>query len=197
LNSVRSPDDVLRDAFVECPLAHPTWLLRREAIPTGGYREESWPEDYDLFLRFAQAGATLGVVPRRLLAWRQGPGRLSRSDPRYGDAAFTACKAAFLAEGFLAGGPEFVLWGYGGTGRALSHALRKHGRRPSHVIELHPGRLGNRIHGAPVVAPDRLREVAGTRPIVVSVSGAGPRAEIRTALAAMGFRERRDFVVAA
>jgi len=197
LNSLRTPADVLRDAFVECPLAHPTWLLRREAIPAGGYREEPWPEDYDLFLRLAQVGATLGVVPRRLLAWRQSPGRLSRSDPRYGTEAFTACKAAFLAAGFLAEAPEYVLWGYGGTGRALSNALRSHGRRPSHVIELHPGRLGNRIHGAPVVAPDRLREVAGARPIVVSVSGAAPRAEIRTALAGMGFRERRDFVVAA
>lgn len=197
LNSLHTPDDVLRDAFVECPLAHPTWLFRREAIPAGGYRDEPWAEDYDLFLRLAQAGATLGVVPRRLLAWRQSPDRLSRTDPRYRAEAFIACKAAFLAKGFLAAAPEFVLWGYGGTGRALSHALRGHGRRPSHVIELSPGRIGNRIHGAPVVAPDRLREVVAGRPIVVSVAGAAPRAQIRTALAGMGFRERRDFVVAA
>jgi hypothetical protein len=197
LNSVRSPQDVVRDAFVECPLAHPTWLLHREAIPPGGYREEAWAEDYDLFLRLVQTGATLGVVPRRLHGWRQGPGRLTGRDPRYGDAAFTACKAAFLTRGPLADARQYVLWGYGATGRTLCRALRAHGREPSHVIELHPGRLGNRIHGAPVVAPERLREVAAGRPIVVSVAGSTARTEIRAALVELGFREPRDFVVAA
>lgn len=197
LNSLRSPDDVLRDAFVECPLAHPTWLLRSDAIPAEGYRDENWPEDYDLFLRLVQAGAVLGVVPQRLLSWRQGPGRLSRADSRYGAEAFTECKAEFLAAGPLAHSREFVLWGYGGTGRALCRALRARDRRPSYVVELHPGRLGNRIHGAPVVPPDRLCEIVNGRPIVVSVAGARPRAEIRSDLSRMGFRERLDFIVAA
>ena len=60
---------------------------------------------------------------------------------------------------------------------------------------LHPGRLGQRIHGAPVIDPEAL---AGRRErIVVSVAGAGARREIRHALAAMQFVERRDFVCAA
>ena len=197
LNSQLSPDDVRRDAFVECPLAHPTWLLRRAAIPAGGYRDAGWPEDYDLFLRMALSGAPLGVVPRRLLGWRRRAASLSCADARYGDDAFRACKAAFLARGPLAAAREYVLWGYGGTGRALCRALRAHDRRPSHVVELHPGRLGNRIHGAPVVAPERLPEIAPRHPIVVSVAGAGPRRQIRAALDGMGFRESRDFVVAA
>ncbi|MDH3684584.1 MAG: glycosyltransferase family 2 protein [Myxococcales bacterium] len=197
LNSLLSPEDVLRDAFVECPVAHPTWLLRREAIPACGYRDRDWPEDYDLFLRLLQAGGTWGVVPRRLLSWRQGATRLSRVDPRYRTEAFTACRAAFLATGPLARSAEFVLWGYGGTGRALCRALRTLGRRPSHIVEMHPRRLGNRIQGALVVAPARLPEIAGGRPIVVSVAGPSPREEIRRELERLGFRERRDFFVAA
>jgi hypothetical protein len=63
-------------------------------------------------------------------------------------------------------------------------------------VELHPGRLGQRIHGAPVVAPAALAGLAG-RPIVVSVAGAGPRAEIRRALAGLDRREGVDFVCAA
>jgi len=196
LNAIATPDDVEREAFVECPLAHPTLAIRREVLARAGYRDAGWPEDYDLVLRLLAAGERLGVVPRRLQLWRDGPGRLSRTSPAYAPEAFVACKAAFLAEGFLAARPDFVLWGYGGTGRALRRALAAHGKAPSHVIELHPGRLGQRIHGAPVVGVDALAGLRG-RPIVVSVAGAGPRGEIRGVLGAGGFEEGRDFVCAA
>jgi glycosyltransferase involved in cell wall biosynthesis len=199
LNSLASAADVVRDAFVECPLAHPTLVLRRGALAAlGGYRERGWPEDYDLVLRILASGGALGVVPEKLLAWRDGPARLSRNSPAYAQAAFTACKAEFLARGFLAAQPHYSLWGYGGTGRALAKALAAHGKRLGRVVELHPRRLGQRIHGAPVVPPAALGEPAARDwPLVVSVSGAGPRAEIRGALAALGWRDGRDFLCAA
>ena len=196
LRSLRSEADVARDLYVECPLAHPTWLVRREAFASLPYRDRGWPEDYDWLLRAARHGLRLGIVPRRLLAWRTGHARLSRRDPSYALERFTACKAHHLARGFLTGCERYVLWGYGHTGRALRRALAAEGREPSHVVELHPGRLGNRILGAPVVPPAALRDLP-RRPIVVSVAGPGPRAEIRANLAALGFRERQDYVCAA
>ena len=107
-----------------------------------------------------------------------------------------AIKAAFLAAHFLAGTETYILWGFGDTGRSLHRELLRHGKRPSHVVEVHPGRLGNVIHGAPVVAYDRLPRLP-RRPVVVSVAGEEPRRQIREALAAMGFRELQDFVCAA
>jgi glycosyltransferase involved in cell wall biosynthesis len=196
LNRVAGPDDVERDALIECPLAHPGLTIRRDVLRDYRYRDVPWAEDYDLVLRLLAGGRRLGVVPRRLLLWRHGGRRLSRNDPRYALPRFVECKAAFLAQGFLAESSRYVLWGYGDTGRALRRALARHERHPAHIVELHPGRLGQTIHGAPVVAPDALRRLP-RRPLVVSVSGAEPRAEIRAALAAMGFRELRDFVVAA
>lgn len=196
LLSMRSERDVRRDAFVECPLAHPTWLLRRELLDRLGYRDCGFPEDYDLLLRILATGSELGVVPRRLLGWRDGPSRLSRRHPAYSDTAFTACKAEHLAARFLAETREYVLWGYGSTGRSLRRALARHDRTPSLIIELHPGRLGQQIHGAPVVSPDALPTLHG-RKLIASVAGAGPRRQIRDALAHAGFEELRDFVCAA
>jgi glycosyltransferase involved in cell wall biosynthesis len=196
LHSIRSERDVRRDAFVECPLAHPTWLLRRELLDRLGYRDCGFPEDYDLLLRILATGSELGVVPRRLLGWRDGPSRLSRRHPASSDAAFTACKAEHLAARFLAETREYVLWGYGSTGRSLRRALARHDRTPSLIIELHPGRLGQQIHGAPVVSPDALPTLHG-RKLIASVAGAGPRRQIRDALAHAGFEELRDFVCAA
>jgi glycosyltransferase involved in cell wall biosynthesis len=196
LNGIDSPERVEADAFVECPVAHPTLFVRREVLARFRFRDCGWPEDYDLVLRLLAAGNRIGVVPRRLLGWRDGAKRLSRRSPVYALERFTACKAHFLAEGFLAKAPHFVLWGYGGTGRALARALARHGKRPSHVIEVHPRRLGQRIHGAPVLPPDALPTLRGI-PLLVSVAGAPARSEIRDALAAMGFREGTDFVCAA
>jgi hypothetical protein len=196
LNAIDSPEAVRREAFVECPVAHPTLLFRKRTLASHGYREVGWPEDYDLVLRLLAAGLEVGVVPRRLHLWREGETRLSRTHPAYGAPRFTACKAAFLAAGLLAHHERYVLWGYGATGRALRRALLAHGREPSHVVELHPGRLGQRIHGAPVIPP---QELAGMprRPVVVSVAGQGPRGEIRACLTRLGFREGTDFVCAA
>jgi len=196
LRSLRSAEDVARDAFVECPLAHPTWLVRREIFEKLPYRDRGWPEDYDWLLRAHTTGLRLGVVPRRLLAWRTGHARLSRNDPAYGIDRFTACKAHHLARSFLAGTDGYVLWGYGHTGRALRKALAEEGRHPTHIVELHPGRLGNRIHGARVIPPEALRGLEA-RPIVVSVAGETARTEIRAALAALDRRETVDYVCAA
>jgi glycosyltransferase involved in cell wall biosynthesis len=196
LNSVDSPVRVRAEAFVESPIAHPTLLVRRAVLAEAVYRDRGWPEDYDLVLRLLAGGHEIGVVPRRLLGWRDGPARLTRTHPAYRLDRITACKASFLADGFLAGGERYLLWGYGGTGRALARALRGHGKHPSHVIEVHAGRLGNVIHGAPVVPPQALADLPRL-PLVASVAGEAARSEIRAFLATLGWIETRDFVCAA
>lgn len=196
LNAVDSAGRVATEAFVECPVVHPTLLIRREVLARFGYRERGWPEDYDLVLRLLAAGERISVVPRRLLAWRDSTTRLTRTAPPYARERLVALKAAMLADGLLAGRSTYVLWGYGGTGRVLRRALAALGKRPSHVVELHPGRLGNRIHGAPVVPPAALAGLRNER-VVASVAGLEARTRIRAVLVDLGFEELKDFVCAA
>jgi glycosyltransferase involved in cell wall biosynthesis len=196
LNSMQSPEILRRNRFIECPVAHPTLTIRRTALEAHPYRDCGWPEDYDLVLRLLRAGPSIGIVPRRLVGWRDHPVRLSRTHPAYELERFTACRAWHLSRDFLAGAGEYVLWGHGRTGRALRRALAALGHHPVSIVEVHPRRLGNRIHGAEVIPPDALVE-RPRRPIVTSVAGAGPRAVIRTALERMGFTEDVDFVCAA
>jgi len=196
LASVGTAADVTREAYVECPIAHPTLVLRREAFLRFRYRDAPWPEDYDLVLRLLSAGEKLGMVPERLLHWRDGTGRLSRSSTRYSIPAFTQCKAAFLASGFLAQTERYLLWGFGDTGKSLAAALAEQGKHPAAIIELHPGRIGQLIRGVRVVSPDALPRLPRL-PLLVSVAGITPRSEIRAALAKMGFFETRDYVCCA
>lgn len=196
VNGIASAADVRAEALVECPVVHPTLTFRRPALVALGYRDVGWPEDYDLVLRALARGFEIGIVPRRLHAWRDRPERLSRTGAAYALSRFTAIKAAFLAEGFLAASDRYVLWGYGATGRALRRALAAREKHPTHVIEVHPRRIGNTIHGAAVIAPEALPALAPAA-IVVSVARHEPRRLIRAALATMGFRELHDFVCAA
>lgn len=195
LNSLRSPEDVSRDAFVECPVAHPSLMLRRE-MATLCYRDHGWAEDYDLVLRALASGLRIGIVARRLLSWRDRHDSLCRTSGVYSVGRFTACKAHYLAHGFLAAADHYVLWGYGDTGRALRRALAAHGKRPSHIVEVKASRIGQRIHGAPVIPVQGLAALRGQR-VIVSVARSGPRQEIRAALATMGFVEGVDFLCAA
>jgi glycosyltransferase involved in cell wall biosynthesis len=196
LNAIDGPAAVRREAFVECPLAHPTLMFRRDLLARFGYCDRGWPEDYDLLLRLLGAGCRVGVVARRLLGWRDSPARLTRTGSAYRLERLTACKAWYLAERLLSSGERYLLWGYGSAGRSLRRALMAHGKRPAYVIDIHPGRIGHRIGDAPVVHPDVLMRLPRL-PLVASVAGAGPRREIRDFLAARGFLEGRDFVCAA
>ena len=76
LNSMITWETVAANIFVECPLAHPTFMFRRSALATvGGYRNRDWPEDYDLLLRLWRTGhrfVSLPRVPPRL-GQRTGP----------------------------------------------------------------------------------------------------------------------------
>ncbi len=192
LDSMRTEADVRANAFVECPVAHPSLFVRAATLRAFGYRDRGWPEDYDLVLRMLAGGARIGVVPRALLRWRDRPGRLSRTHPAYALERFVECKAEFLAQGPLAGGDRYVLWGYGDTGKALRRALARHAKTPAVIVELHPGRLGQRMDGVAVVPPAGLRDWHGL-PLLASVAGAEARGQIRAALAAMGWVEGRDF----
>ncbi len=196
LNSLRSPDDVARSAFIECPLAHPNWLLRRDLFDTHRYDDRGWPEDYDLLLRLLGDGHRLGVVRERLLHWRDHPGRLSRTAPAYALDAFTRCKAHYLARGPLEGRNEYILWGYGDTAKSLARALGEERKRPSAIVEVHPGRIGQKILGARVIGIAELPKRPAL-PMVVSVAGEQARGLIREALCGTQWKEGESFWFAA
>ena len=192
LRAIRDEHDVLRERFVESPLLHPTWMLRTDTLRRAGYRDGAWAEDYDALLRMLGTGARLSVVPRTLHAWRRSERSATNTDPRYSEDARAALKAARLCDGPLAASEHYVLWGHGSTGRRLRRALLAHGRRPVAVVELDPRKIGQRIDGAPVVAPEGLAPHRSA-PILVSVAHAGPRAAARRRLAELGLVELRDF----
>ncbi len=193
LNGLTTPALVRRDLFVEAPLVHPAAAIRRRALDAaGGWRDGPFPEDYDLWLRLAEAGGALSNVPETLLAWRESPGRLTRTDPRYALARHVALKCAYLARGFLAGRREVALWGAGETGRAFAGALLAEGIAVARFVEVDRKKIGRTVRGAPVISYEDVATVRGL-PLLVAVGAPGARALIRAELVRQGFAEPADF----
>jgi hypothetical protein len=193
LNGLVTPALVARDLFVEAPLVHPAATIRRAALDeTGGWRAGNFPEDYDLWLRLAEAGHALTNVARPLLDWRESPGRATRADPRYALARHVALKCHFLARGPLAGRAEVALWGAGETGKAFADALLEVGVRVALFVEVDRRKIGREVRGAPVVGEGELGRARGL-PLLVAVGAPGARELIRAALVRAGLVERRDF----
>jgi len=197
LNAIITPDDVAREIFVECPLAHPTFFLRADAVEAvGGYRDPGWAEDYDLVLRLWRAGRTLAVVPSVLLDWTERPDRLSRTDPRYAPEAFRRCKVHHLRHTLLDGRKGLVVWGAGPVGKAFAREARAQGVRLRAFVDIDPRKIGQTVYGVPVLGPEELQSVEGSL-VAAAVGREGAREEIRSALSGAGWCEGVDFVAVA
>lgn len=197
INSLVEPDDIEREIFVECPLPHPTFFFRAEVLEAvGGYRDRGWPEDYDLVLRLWSAGHRVGKVPEVLLWWREGPDRLSRVHEAYSPGAFRRCKVHFLRRTLLAGRPGAVVWGAGPTGKAFGRELLRQGVRVLGWVDVDPRKIGQDIHGAPVVARGDAGRFVGALHLG-AVGQSGARREVRAVAEELGLVEARSFVAVA
>lgn len=201
LNSLLSYDEIVRDRFIESPVAHPSVMVRRRALlAAGGYRDRGWPEDYDLWLRLAAAGARFAKVPRTLYFWRDHAQRLTRNDRRYAVERFLECKAEHLMQGPLAGIDRLVVWGAGQTGRRLSKHLLRRGAPIVAFLDIDPAKVGSTRRGKPILLPEDLPHLLsrpGRTVVLAAVSSRGARPIIRRHLTDLGLRETRDFWCAA
>ena len=86
-----------------------------------------------------------------------------------------------------------VIWGAGPIGKAASNALREAGIRVAGYVELDPRKIGQNIHGAPVV--DTAAGLAMSGPLhVMAVGQEGVREQIDGLMRRAGFRPLKDFV---
>jgi glycosyltransferase involved in cell wall biosynthesis len=191
LNSLSTPEAIARERFVESPIPHPSVMVRRELYEeAGGYRDEGWAEDFDLWLRFFEAGVTFSKVERYLCFWREHAERLTRTDSRYSVENFLRCKAKFLMSGPLADRQQVVIWGAGQTGRRISKHLLRDGAPVEAFVDIDPEKIGNTLRKKPIIDFAEMREMIGPGTVVLAAVGSrGARELIREQLNNIGLRE--------
>ena len=191
LNSLVTHEQIARDLFVESPLAHPTaMLLARTQRDLGGYRDQGWPEDYDLWMRAYAAGLRFAKVPRCLYWWRERADRLSRVHGAYSPAAFRRCKVHHLKALHLCEESVVTIWGAGKEGKALARHLRRENIAIAAFVDVDPRKIGMTVLGAPVAGVGGLTR---DHYLLVAVGAHGARDEIRAYLDGVGWHEPWDY----
>jgi glycosyltransferase involved in cell wall biosynthesis len=201
LNALRRPEDIARAIFIESPLVHSSVVMRRSLVEAlGGYQENGWPEDYDLWLRMYLAGGRFAKVEETLLRWREHPGRLTWTDSRYAVENFLRAKAHYLCGGPLRGRDAVLVWGAGQMGRRLAKHLEREGAPLAAFIDIDPRKIGRERRGRPILNPEDLPVwwKRYDRPALLAVVGSrGARALIRQRLEEFGLTEGLDWWAAA
>ncbi len=197
MNGLIKPDEIALNRFVESPFAHPSVLFRRELFEKyGAYRDGSFPEDYELWLRWMSHGVKTAKVDKELITWNDPPGRLSRIDPRYQVDAFYETKAEYLFQWLEQNNPhhpEVIVWGAGRVTRKRAAILERYGLRITHYIDLKPRTLNCEtpvIHHTDIPDPS-------TSFILPMVGNRGARKKIRAFLKERGLIEGKNCIFAA
>lgn len=199
-NEMLTPEDIALGVFRESPLPHPSVMFRAQ-LPQehGAYRDGDFPEDYELWLRWLDAGVRMGKTPETLLTWMDPPGRLSRTDTRYGMEQFYRIKAKYLARWLERSNPhhpKVLLMGSGRTTRKRADMLLEHGVEITAYADIDPRKVGHVVHGRRVI---HREEVPGPEKCFALsyVASRGAAEDIAEFLEERGFRLGAGYLLGA
>jgi len=113
--------------YKECVIPSPAWMTSRTLFDSiGGFTSNTYPEDYDLTLRFYQANIPIIAVNELVHIWRDYQERTSRNDPNYSFNSFEVLKTQYFINVDYDQSKSLVLWGAGKKGKKIAQLLIEH-----------------------------------------------------------------------
>lgn len=199
-NGLLSHEAIQTARFIESPLVHPSVCFRRQLIRMhGDYHEGSFPEDYELWLRWLDAGVRFFKLDKTLLTWTDHPTRLTRTDPRYQAEGFYEVKGRYLVrwlEQYSPQGRRVWVWGAGYQTRKRLRILRGYGIEVEAFVDVDQRKIGTTNQDGHVLSPDALPGPE-TCFVLTAVGTRGARERIARDLVARGYREGVSFLAVA
>ncbi|MCJ8347334.1 glycosyltransferase [bacterium] len=192
LNQMSKNSSHYDNIYTECPVASPCWMMFCDDYEKiGDYKVQTYPEDYDLFYRWYEAGFKIQASQNILHLWRDHQSRASRNDPNYLDQCFFPLKVKYLQKFQDLKNSDLVVWGAGPKGKKLVKELQKQGFQPQWVCQ-NPKKIGQNIYDIELRSIDYLSELK--KPIVLlAVSQQNALFEIHQQLDQLQLKSNKDF----
>lgn len=193
-NSVITYEEIYNRRFIEAPIVNPTAMWRRETMLLFGlYRAGDFPEDYEMWLRWLDAGVKIAKVPEVILDWHDSEGRLTRTDPIYSDKAFYEIKSSYLAKWLTENNPyhpNVAIWGASRISRRRARILEQQGVEIESYIDTKKSRQLEKK----IVYYEDLPE-AGSLFLLTYIRQMDNREKIQIFLEGRGYVEGKDYLL--
>lgn len=193
-NSLCTYEEIFHRRFIEAPIVNPTAMWRRSVMNLHGmYLAGSFPEDYEMWLRWLHQGVRIAKLKEVVLEWHDSEFRLTRTDPIYSDRSFYEIKSKYLAMHLKNTNPYFpevVVWGASRISRRRARMLEEHGVRIKLYIDTKRGRQIERD----VLFYEDLPP-AGRMFILTYIRQMDNRQRIQTFLEERGYVEGKDYLL--
>lgn len=193
-NSFHTTDEIEINRFVEIPIINPTILFRKEIFEKfGACFDGDFPEDYEMQLRYLEAGVKMVKLNEALLEWHDFPTRLTRTDQRYSTEAFFKIKARYFknwSEKNNPFHPHIWIWGAGRKTRQRAKLLEKEGLIIDGYFDVVKAKTTQKttLHYSEIQKPGQLF-------IVPMVTNYGAREKIRKFLLKANYINGKDFIL--
>ncbi len=193
VNSFYTSAEIESYRFIEIPVVNPTLMFKYELYEKyGGCRHGDFPEDYEMLLRYLDAGVKMAKLPEPLLEWHDYSDRLTHTDQRYTSEAFFRVKAEYFQKWSTrnnATHPDVWVWGAGRKTRQRSLFLEKQGIKVIGYIDIVKDKttVKRMLHYAEIPPPGELF-------IIAMVGNYDAREQIREHLLNNNYKQGRDFM---
>jgi len=193
-NSVISYEEIYNRRFIEAPIVNPSAMWRRETMELFGlYLAGDFPEDYEMWLRWLDAGVKIAKVPEVVLDWHDSEGRLTRTHPIYSDRAFYEIKSKYLAKWLSEHNPYHpyvAIWGASRISRRRARILEQQGVRINTYIDTKRTRQLEKE----LIYYEDLPE-SGSLFILTYIRQMDNRERIQAFLEGLGYVEGKDYLL--
>jgi glycosyltransferase involved in cell wall biosynthesis len=153
LNSLNNPHDFIKNCFIECPVAAPSWMMYKAEVEKLKYFDDNiYPEDYNFMLKALINDIKFYSIPEEVLLWRDYPTRTSKILTDYNRGNFRKVRAIHLPNFIkkFTNYKSIVIFGVGSSGKNLCKALQQNNSQPKLFVDTHPDRIGKTILNIPV-----------------------------------------------
>ncbi len=180
------------DMYRECVIPSNCWLVHRSDFDAlGGFGPNTFPEDYDLCLRFITHRLTIIGIPQVLHYWRDRPDRISRNWEVYRDNRFFELKVDYFVRFQRDYQRPLVVWGAGKNGKDLVRCVQQHTNDLIWICE-NEKKIGKDIYGIRLVDSSAIKAL--TQPqIAIAVAGPDDQRDIEIQLKKLGLTAGEDY----
>lgn len=165
-------------------------MFRKDLLAIGGFEGLKYPEDYDLFFRWLNAGYDFSFTEELCLLWRDHERRSSRTRLFYQQSAFFSLKIDFFLDFLDQAKKPLLILGSNRKAQLTMQILKRRGRSFAQVV-LKPKKVKGKGH--PVLRWSQIEEIGDPLLLCTVYPEKTEREKIKEALLTLNLREGKHW----